>query len=92
MPTVKAIDDIPVIDAKRPLTLHINPADCKGADPQRPSTCAAAKAIKRELQAIDCRVHLSRVYIRQNDGNWQRYRTPKSLRTEIVAFDRGGVL
>lgn len=86
----KSIDDIPVTDAKKPITLHILPTDCKNGDPKQPSTCAAARAIKRELGAIDCRVHLGRVYIRQNKGNWQRYQTPKSLRAEVIAFDRGG--
>ena len=87
---VKAIDGIAVTNAAKPITLHILAGDCKGGDPKRPATCAAARAIKRELGAIDCRVHLGRVYIRQNKGNWQRYMTPASLRNEIIAFDRGG--
>ncbi len=42
------------------------------------------------MHAIEARVHLSRIYIRTNKGNWQRYITPSSLKSEIVAFDRGG--
>jgi hypothetical protein len=86
----KAIDGKPVIDAKSSITLHIAKQDCVGANPKRPESCAAARNIKRDLKAIDCRVHLSRVYIRQNKGNWQRYATPANLRAEIIAFDRGG--
>lgn len=90
MTSVKGIDAIPIIDAKRPITLHITPKDCANANPKEPSTCAAAKCIKRELGAIESRVHLGRVYIRQNKGNWQRYQTPSALRNEIISFDRGG--
>lgn len=88
---IKEIDGKPVLDAKHQIVLHITSEDCQGADPKRPMTCAAAKAIKREMKASDCRVHLSRVYIRQNKGNWQRYKVPAALRSEIVAFDRGGI-
>src|SRR5262245_8604841 len=87
---VKAIDGILVMDATHPLTLKILVGDCKGGDPKHPDTCAAARAIRREHKVADVRVHLGRVYIRQNKGNWQRYMTPKSLRSEIIAFDRGG--
>ncbi len=87
---VKAIDGMPVIDAKRPVTLHITRADIQHSDPKRPERCAAALAIKRDLHAIEARVHLSRIYIRSNKGNWQRYLTPTALKSEIVAFDRGG--
>lgn len=90
MSIVKSIDGIPVTNARRGLELHITTRDCNGGDPKRPSTCAAARAIRRELGAIDCRVHLARVYVRQNKGNWTRYMTPKALAREIVAFDRGG--
>ena len=87
---LKSIDGIPVTNAKHQLKLHITKRDCSVGDIKDPSTCAAAKTIRREYGAIDCRVHLGRVYIRQNKGNWQRYMTPRSLRTEIIAFDRGG--
>jgi len=87
---VHAIDGLPVTDAKRSLELHITARDCSGGDPKRPETCAAAKAIRREHGAIDVKVHLSRVYVRQNRGNWMRYLTPPALQREIVSFDRDG--
>lgn len=87
---VNAIDGVPVIDAKAPLTLTITKRDCNNGDPKEPDTCAAARALRREHGVADCRVHLGRIYIRQNKGNWQRFLTPKSLRSEIIAFDRGG--
>jgi hypothetical protein len=90
MASLKTIDGIPVVDAKHPLELHITKTDCDKADVKVPSRCAAALAIRREHKPVDVRVHLSRVYVRQNKGNWQRYMTSKPLRTEIIAFDRGG--
>ncbi len=87
---LKAIDGMPVIDAKQSTTLHITKQDIARGDRKRPDKCAAALAIVREMHAIEARVHLSRIYIRTNKGNWQRYVAPRSLRSEVVAFDRGG--
>lgn len=86
----KRIDGKPVFDAKESIFLHISKNDCRDGDPKRPESCAAARTIFRELKAIDCRVHLGRVYVRQNKGNWLRYQTSQALRAEIIAFDRGG--
>lgn len=86
----KEIDGKPIIDAKRAVVIHITDSDVDNADPKKPENCAAAACIKRELHAHEVRVHLSRVYILANKGNWQRYVTPDNLRNEIIAFDRGG--
>jgi len=84
------IDGKPVIDAKRSITLNITPGDIAKADRKEPADCAVARACRRDLHAKEVRVHLGRVYVRMNEGNWQRFMTPKSLRSEIIAFDRGG--
>ncbi len=39
--------------------------------------------------ADEVRVHLSRVYVRTG-RKWTRYKAANGLRTEIIAFDRGG--
>lgn len=87
---VKDIDGLPVFDAKRPIKLIVNKNDVDKADIKEPKDCAVARACRRELHAKEVRVHLSRIYIKTNEGNWTRYFTPRALRTEIVAFDRGG--
>lgn len=87
---LKTIDGLPVFDAKKPIKLHVTSADIRNADKKKPNSCAVAKACYRELHAKEVRVHLSRVYVRTNDMNWQRYMTPVNMRQEIVAFDRGG--
>lgn len=86
----KSIDGLPVIDAKRPLKITVNKKDIEKADVKKPDTCAFAQACKRELKVKEVRVHLGRVYLRQNESNWVRYFTPSNLRSEIIAFDRGG--
>lgn len=90
MSTLKDIEGLPVFDAKRAVKLHITKGDITKADVKEPAGCAVARACRRELSAFEARVHLSRVYIRTNEGNWLRYITPKNLRQEIIAFDRGG--
>lgn len=84
------IDGLPIINAKKPLKLTVTKADCKNGDPKHPDTCAAARCLMRELHASEVRVHLSRVYVKTTPDKWTRYLTTKPLRTEIIAFDRGG--
>lgn len=88
--TTKAIDGKPVIDAKKPITLIVTEGDINRADRKEPADCAFARACRRALHVKEARVHLGRVYLRANDGNWTRYLTPRTLRSEIIAFDRGG--
>lgn len=88
--TTTSIDGKPIINAKKGAKLIITKHDIATADIKQPNNCAVAKACHRVLHAKEVRVHLSRIYVRANEGNWVRYLTPKSLRTEIVSFDRGG--
>ena len=87
---VREIDGLPVLDGKRTLVIHVTRRDIRGASPRDPSDCAVARACRRELDVLEARVHLSRTYLRTNDTNWLRYVTPKAIRDELIAFDRGG--
>lgn len=87
---IKAIDGKPVLNAKHAVTLKISASDVARADRKEPALCAVARACRRQILAKEVRVHLGRVYMRMNEGNWQRFLTPRSLRSEIIAFDRGG--
>lgn len=79
-----------VVDAKRPAKIIVTKRDTEVGDNKNPSSCAAALAAKRDIpECLSSRVHIGRVYIEHKD-KWVRYMTPRSLRTEIVAFDRGG--
>jgi hypothetical protein len=78
-----------VEDATQDLILSVTAKDIRNASSKNPSNCVVAKACRRQenLEAI---IHVSRVYLRNGGKNWIRYILPKSLRGEIIAFDRGG--
>ena len=79
-----------VIDATRKATIHITQTDTVKGATKDPGACAAARAAKRDIaDCLSARVHIGRVYVEHKD-KWVRYFTPDALRTEIIAFDRGG--
>jgi len=79
-----------VVDATRGARIVITERDAREGANKSPSSCAAARAAKRDVpECISARVHIGRVYI-ETPKQWVRYFTPERLRTEIVAFDRGG--
>jgi len=85
------IDGMPVVDAIKPVVLHIGQHDIPKSKAQNPAGCVAARACVRDLHAEEARVHLSRVFLRMpGQKKWMRFQTPGSLRSEIIAFDRGG--
>lgn len=85
------IAGLPVKDLTKPLKIHITKSDCtKGAN-KDPAACAAARSCLREVTGCtEARVHIGRVYLKMGD-HWLRAMTPPALRTEIIAFDRGGL-
>lgn len=86
----KTIAGKKVVNGTRKVKLHISAADTK-AKKGDPQNCAAARAILRQVpNCVAARVHVGRVYLLKKDGLWHRYKTPDALRTEVVAFDRGG--
>ena len=90
MTVITTIEGLPVINAKKPIMLHVTPEDIKAARKHSPGNCAVAKACIREWKVKEVRVHLSRIYIRCNEKNWVRYHTPSPMRNEIISYDRGG--
>lgn len=83
------IDGLPVVDAKKPLILEVTSDDIAHSNPKDKAGCAAAVAAMRQEGVTKALVHLSKVYIKRNN-HYERYEAPKKLRTEVVAFDRGG--
>lgn len=79
-----------VVDATRKQRIIVTKRDTIDGDNKNPSSCAAARAAKRDIpECISARVHIGRVYI-EREKTWVRYKTPEALRTEIIAFDKGG--
>lgn len=83
------INGLPVTDASKKLAVHITKRDVSLGATKDPGGCAAARAIVRQTGCQQARVHIGRTYIKF-DNKWVRYATPPALRSEIVAFDRGG--
>jgi hypothetical protein len=82
------INGLNVVDAKRPMKIKITHNDVLRGKTKAPDACAAARAWVRQGNCTEARVHLSRTYIKRGN-RYERYLTPLSVRTEIVAFDRG---
>lgn len=83
------INGMPVVNATKPLNLTITKSDVTLGANKDPAACAAARSACRLPQVDEARIHLGRAYIRVGK-KWTRYETGRSLRTEIIAFDRGG--
>lgn len=84
------LEGLPVVDAPKKLAINISASDCKKGAGKNPAACAAARACVRQLAGVvEARVHLGRVYLKTKD-KWFRYRTPGSIRSEVISFDRGG--
>lgn len=84
------IDGKTIQNAKKPVTIKVLATDIKKADPKRPDACAFAQAALRQAGCSRARIHISTSYL-EFDGKWLRYRTPTSMRDEIISFDRAGV-
>lgn len=84
------IDGLPVINADAGTTIKITKADIGRANRKEPDQSVIARCCRRQLHVKEVRVHLGRVYLRTNETSWVRYITPPALRSEIIAFDRGG--
>jgi hypothetical protein len=78
-----------VQNATKPVTIVITKGDVAKGATKDPAACAAARACVRDLHASEARVHVGRTYVKI-DNKWIRYNTGPALRTEVVAFDRGG--
>lgn len=84
------INGIEVKDLTKPIHLTISDTDCRLGQTKDSGGCAAARALIRQVpNCTKARVHLAVTYL-QVGSKWLRCQTPRSLRSEIVAFDRGG--
>ena len=86
------INGLKVVDVRKKLAIAITPKDINAAKKtgrKDPGACAAALAAMRQLHVTEAKVQIGRTYIMRGK-KWERYFTPDALRSEIVAFDRGG--
>ena len=83
------IAGIEVEDATETMTITVNKTDVRVGAKKNADTCAMAHAVCRQTGATAAKVHFSRAYIRQGK-KWLRFSVPAALRSEVLAFDRGG--
>jgi hypothetical protein len=83
------IGGLPVKDLTKKMKIKISKADCEVGKSKDPGACAAARACKRLPSCTEARVHIARTYLKIGK-KWLRCLTPDALRSEIIAFDRGG--
>lgn len=84
------IDGLPVKDAKKSIRLEIMREDIANARKKDSNCCAVAKACKRGLSVKAVKVHLTRLYLNTDGKCFTRYIVGGAMRSEIIAFDRGG--
>jgi len=81
-------EGLPVVDAKKPVVIHVTKTDVTKGQKAEPEACAMAQACMRELKVARVRINIGRTYILFGKV-WHRYKTPASIAREIVSFDRG---
>ena len=84
------IDGLPVKDAKKSIRLEIMREDIANARKKDSNCCAVAKACTRGLNVKAVKVHLTRLYLNTDGKCFTRYIVSGAMRSEIIAFDRGG--
>lgn len=77
-----------VIDAKKGVRVTVKPRDC-GIDAKRkdPTSCALAKATRRQYKADGVIIGLTASYVIRGKRA-VRFSTPISVQRELVSFDR----
>ena len=64
--------------------------DIVNARKKNSNCCAVAKACTRGLNVKAVKVHLTRLYLNTDGKCFTRYIVSGAMRSEIIAFDRGG--
>ena len=87
---MRTIDGQPVGNAAMAIRLTVTEKDIAKGAPKNPNACAVALAAVRQVKGVTAaKAHLGCIYLLRN-GHWQRYKTSKAIRDEIIVFDRGG--
>jgi hypothetical protein len=78
------------IDATSNLTINVASIDNQLASRKDENNCVIARACMKKT-GLDAEVRISRLYLKSPFQDvWTRYHIKNALRSEIIAFDRGG--
>lgn len=76
-------------DSDRAVDVEVKKSDITKSKPKDPTECAMAHAFKRETHTDAAIIGLKYSYLIKGKTAF-RFRTPGSVRTEIISFDRHG--
>jgi hypothetical protein len=76
-------------DADRAVEVEVKQVDVKNSVSKDPTKCAVARAFQRETHVESAIIGLSYSYLIKGKTA-VRFKTPESVRTELVSFDRHG--
>src|SRR5690348_14423454 len=76
-------------DSDRPVDVDVSKKDVRDSKPLDPTQCAMAKAFKRSTNVDAAIIGIGSSYLIKGKTAI-RFKTPNSVRTEIVGFDRYG--
>lgn len=79
----------PVYAANKDLEACVTKEDIAKGTPLSIDACAMAICLTRMYKCLSAEVGRSRIYL-EYDSHWVMYGVPAAVRTEIMAFDRGG--
>jgi len=82
---------IPVVDATAPIIIGVAVDDIKKAKAKNSKCCAFARAAQHEPGVVAAYFFRSMAFLEYPD-RMVRYALPADARTEIVSFDRAGVM
>jgi hypothetical protein len=83
--------NIPIIDATSPIMIGVAVDDIKKAKAKNSKCCAFARAAQHEPGVVAAYFFRSMAFLEYPD-RMVRYALPADARTEIVSFDRAGVM
>lgn len=94
MSALTKIDGKPIVDADKDLEISVTARDINAnAKRKNPAECVFAQACYREVECKDVRVHKTRFYILDPKGkHYVRFIAPSAIRSETIAYDRGGAI
>lgn len=82
-------EQMKMVDAKEPITIHIKQCDLDGAKRRAPKNCMLARALKRELEVEEADVLRNVVWVKfKGDDHLTRYQSSPATRIAIAAFDK----
>lgn len=79
-----------VVNAKKKVTLTITRKDVLNGNTKDEGSCAIAQACMRQFGSPQALAFLGRTYVLRSK-KWVRYLTGRTLRKEIIRFDKSGV-